>query len=138
VSLAVLQRAPAWVAPAATAAGAAAGCLLVGVVDPNVPGRYPVCPFLALTGRWCPGCGSLRAVHALTRGNLALAFDLNPLFLVLLPALVWSWAAWAGPAFGAPSVPRIRLGVRGPWVLLAAIVAFWILRNLPALAFLAP
>jgi hypothetical protein len=48
-------------APAAVAAGALAAAALVHVVDPNDSGNYPTCPFLALTGRFCPGCGSLRA-----------------------------------------------------------------------------
>src|SRR5690606_29528852 len=49
---------------AVTVAGAAA-TLVVATVSPEEPGHYPTCPFLALTGAWCPGCGSLRALHAL-------------------------------------------------------------------------
>lgn len=59
---------------------------LTGLVDPSRPGTYPTCPFLAATGLACPGCGSLRAMHALTHGDLLLALDRNALFVVVLVA----------------------------------------------------
>ena len=43
------------------------------MVDPNQPGHYPTDPFLAITGLYCPGCGTLRALHALARGDLLTA-----------------------------------------------------------------
>ena len=42
------------------------------------PGHYPTCPFLAITGWYCPGCGSLRAVHDLLHGDLAGAVRPQP------------------------------------------------------------
>ncbi|MGH9578069.1 MAG: DUF2752 domain-containing protein, partial [Terriglobales bacterium] len=53
--------------------------------NPATAGFYPICPFLSLTGWYCPGCGSLRALHQLLHGNLGAAFDLNPLLVVALP-----------------------------------------------------
>lgn len=75
---------------------------LVGLVDPNQPGRYPTCPFLAMTGRYCPGCGALRAVHALVHGRLLHAVDLNAMVvLVALPALAAIFAAWTSRTVSA-------------------------------------
>jgi len=66
----------------------------VGLVDPNQPGHYPVCPFLRITGWWCPGCGGLRCVHALTRGDLRTALHDNVLVLAACTAAVLAWLHW--------------------------------------------
>ncbi len=39
-----------------------AGCVTLAVVDPT--GGPPICPFKAVTGFDCPGCGGTRALHA--------------------------------------------------------------------------
>ena len=57
--------------------------------DPARYAIYPVCPWHALTGWDCPGCGTLRALHQLTHGNLAAAWRLNPLTVALLPVGLW-------------------------------------------------
>ena len=41
-------------APLGTAVAALAATAYVGLVDPNEPGHYPTCPFLALTGQVLP------------------------------------------------------------------------------------
>ena len=83
-----LRLAP--MAPLATACLGIAGLAYVAGHDPNVGGSvYPVCPFHAMTGLWCPGCGMTRATYALLDGNLAAAFSANlflPAFLVLAVA----------------------------------------------------
>ncbi len=86
---------------------------------------FPVCPFHALTGWLCPGCGATRAVTALLHGHLAQAFGLNALFCaVLLPGLViYLLLAWRrGRWFAVPSV-----AVYG---LVFVSLAFTIARNL--------
>ena len=55
--------------------------------DPANSMFYPPCPFRALTGFYCPGCGTLRALHQLLHGHLVAAFWLNPLAALLLPFL---------------------------------------------------
>src|SRR5687768_7002451 len=59
--------------PAATALGVAGAAAYVSVVDPHQPGHYPACPFLAVTGLFCPGCGGLRCAHALAHGDVPAA-----------------------------------------------------------------
>jgi hypothetical protein len=122
-------------APLAVAGAALGACATVALVDPNQPGRYPVCPFLAMTGRWCPGCGSLRGLHALINGLPGQALDLNALMVVAIPFLLYSYAAWALPLLGGPRLPAIRLRPTAGWALLSLIVAFWILRNIPTAPF---
>ena len=124
--------------PALVAAGALAAVGLVGLVDPGEPGRYPTCPFLAATGAYCPGCGSLRALHALAHGRVGEAVGLNALLVLLaVPVLVGIWAAWLRRS--AAGRPRASLAPPGPlWAFLAAVVAFAVVRNLPVGAPLAP
>jgi hypothetical protein len=122
---------PAWAPPAATAAAALAGCVTIGLVDPSVPGRYPTCPFLLVTGRWCPGCGSLRATRALLEGRPLAALDLNPLMVLAVPYLLYSWLAWAAPRMGGPALPVLRPGHRTILGILVLVLVFWVARNLP-------
>lgn len=48
----------------------------------------PVCLTATLTGLPCPGCGLTRAGLALLQGDLALAFELNPLAPLVIPVAV--------------------------------------------------
>jgi hypothetical protein len=123
--------------PLVVAAGAAAAFATVALVNPNEPGHYPVCPFLLVTGHFCPGCGSLRAMHALSRGDLPAALGLNVLTVLALPLLAYWWLRWlARTVTGAPRpAPRHPALV---WGLLALVVAFWLVRNLPVGSALAP
>jgi hypothetical protein len=124
-------------APAAVAAGALAAAALVHVVDPNETGNYPTCPFLALTGRYCPGCGSLRALHALTTGDIGTAVGLNVLAVAAVPLLAYLWLGWT--ARRVRRAPRTSLtDPRWLMALAALVVLFWIVRNLPFGAVLAP
>lgn len=129
---------PARLPPALVAAAAAAGCAFVAVVDPNEPGRYPTCPFLLATGRWCPGCGTLRGVRALLQGDLTRAADLNLLLVLSLPVALSAWLLWALTAWGLRAPRARRLPVPAVGALLAAMLAFGVLRNLPGFAWLAP
>jgi Protein of unknown function (DUF2752) len=123
--------------PALVAASAVAALAWVGSVDPSEPGHYPTCPFLAVTGWFCPGCGSLRALHALAHGDLRGALARNPLMVLTVPALVVWWTTWLVRAV----LVRPRRWVAPAWsiwALLAVVLVFAVARNLPNAAFLAP
>ena len=62
-----------------------AGILLLFFFDPATSGFYPPCLFKTFLGVQCPGCGSLRAAHQLLHGNLAAAWALNPMLMVVGP-----------------------------------------------------
>jgi hypothetical protein len=122
--------------PAAAGLGALAATAFVGVVDPNATGLYPTCPFLFITGAYCPGCGSLRAVHALAHGDVSTALARNPLTVAFVVVLAVMWVGW-----WRRSVTGRPRRVAPAWVLwstLALVLAFWVLRNLPGFGFLAP
>jgi hypothetical protein len=110
---------------------AMAGAVVVlYLFDPETAGFYPVCALHQLTGWQCPGCGSLRALHQLTHGNLAGAWRFNPLLVAVLPMGMW---------LGLREAVRWTLGWRWPgiitrpvigWSLVIVAVVFGIARNL--------
>jgi hypothetical protein len=129
-------RAP-WT-PYAVLAAVAGATAYVAAIDPNAPGHYPTCPFYAVTGYYCPGCGSLRMVHDLAHGHVGQAFGLNPLTFALLPVLAWLWVRWAlAVRHGRPLQAKI-LRPSAAIVFAVVIVVYWVLRNLPAGHALAP
>ena len=124
-------------APLGTALAAITATAYVGLVDPNEPGHYPTCPFLALTGYYCPGCGSLRAVHELAHGHLAAALGRNVLTVAGIVLLAVIWGRWAVRQWQG----RARTTAAPAWatyLLLGVALIFWLLRNLPVGAALAP
>src|SRR4051795_13168531 len=87
--------------PVLLAGGLLAGSVLLHLRDPHRSGSFGVCPWLLLTGTYCPGCGGLRAVNDLTRGDVGAAASSNLLFVVSAPVLVVWWARttadrWSG------------------------------------------
>lgn len=117
------------------AALAAAGCAYVAVVDPNTSSLYPQCPFQAITGYDCPGCGLTRGLHATLRGDLVQAASHNLLLVIVtLVAVVWfalnlirTRRGRTPVRFSLPPSATIAVGL--------AVAAFWVLRNLPAQPF---
>lgn len=124
--------------PLAVGAAAAAGLTVVAVLDPEQPGHYPICPFYSVTDLYCPGCGSLRALHALTNGDVATALDRNVLTVAALPFLALAWFAWLQRS--ATGRPRRSWAAPASWLwtLTVGIIGFAVLRNLSAGAWLAP
>ena len=101
--------------------------------EPHGQPFYPQCGLYVATGLTCPGCGGLRAAHQLLHGNVSAAFALNPLFIVLIPAVGWLLVNQAGrKVFGRPWSPPFQ---HRAWIWLAVglIVGVSIFRNLPNL-----
>lgn len=113
-------------------AAAGAGALgMVALVDPARSHRYPRCIFLSLTGLECPGCGTTRAMHQMLHGDLLHALDLNPLAMVALPWLLWRFGNWM-----VGRTPNSRLAdARWLYALVAVVVVYAVLRNIPAAPF---
>lgn len=91
---------------------------------------FPRCTFHQVTGLLCPGCGGLRATHALLHGELLAAWRLNPLLVASLPVAAWTALALAIERRTGLRLPT-PLAIRRLWVvLLVLIVGFSIGRNL--------
>jgi hypothetical protein len=110
---------------------AAISLVLLRIFDPTTSGIFPPCPLHYLTGLYCPGCGSLRAIHALLHGNLHDAWAMNPLTVVLLPFLAYGLASEALLAWRGRGLPQPMLSAAGIRTLCAVIVLFGVVRNLP-------
>lgn len=123
-----LRQRPLHLAMLAALAVAAGGLC---VFDPATSGIFPPCPLRYLTGWYCPGCGSLRAIHQLLHGNLRAAWAMNPLTVVLLPFLSYGLISSLLFEFRGRGLPEPFL--RAAWIraLCAAIILFGIVRNLP-------
>ena len=97
----------------------------VGLADPHRPGfLFPGCPFKALTGLNCPGCGGLRMTHDLLHGDLSAAVVDNAFVLVGLPLLmIWLVVRWrlGKRLMPAPAIATVAV----------AVVAWTVVRNLP-------
>jgi hypothetical protein len=104
------------------------------IFNPATAGFYPPCLFRALTGYLCPGCGTLRALHQLLNGHVAAAFRLNPLMMLLLPYVGYSGASTAMEMVCGRALPQFFIRPAFIWILLAVILLFWILRNIPFFA----
>ncbi|WP_306322179.1 MULTISPECIES: DUF2752 domain-containing protein [unclassified Streptomyces] len=123
--------------PLGVLGGVALAFAYVGTVDPNEPGHYPACPFLQLTGAYCPGCGGLRSAHAIVHGDVTGALGANALAVVGYALFAVFWTVWAvrsarGRPFGL-ALGRVQL-----WTLGAVVLAFTVVRNLPFGGFLSP
>lgn len=135
------RRRPGWLGPVAVAAAGAAGCAYLVTADPSDGGAFVPCPFHALTGLWCPGCGTTRALHRLVTGDPLGALGMNLLLPVTLVLVGWAWLHWLLVAIDRPRLASpARLPTALWWVMLAVVAVFGVARNLPVepLAALAP
>lgn len=131
-------------------AGALTGPLVLGGIgltaaavlhlrDPHADGSYGFCPFLALTGLPCPGCGGLRAVNDVTRGDLVAAISSNAMAVALVVALTGLWAIWLSQRLrGRREAQMLSVTTPTVVVVVAVIVVFGVLRITPWGAWLAP
>jgi Protein of unknown function (DUF2752) len=113
------------------AASGLAGVVLVFLfmVDPARSGVYPPCLFHLLTGWYCPGCGSARALHQLLHGHLGTALSLNPAAVLVVPLLGGAWVVKARDVVTARPRSAIPISNHWLWLFLGVSVAYWIGRN---------
>ena len=120
----------------------AAGVTVLWLWPPGSGMPYPPCPTRAWLGFYCPGCGSTRALGALLQGRLEAAWSFNPaMVLIGVPAIAW----FAGTALVAAvrnrwPRPGAALPTVAGWAILALLLAYSVLRNVPgeALEWLRP
>lgn len=115
-------------------AGLTAGLVLAGVYFRLDPAQYPFprCPVQWLTGLYCPGCGTQRALHALLHGRIGQAAGFNLLAALFAPVVVVG-AVEIGREWLTGRVRRTSLLYR-PWfgrLTVGLTVLFTVLRNLP-------
>ena len=109
----------------------AAGVVMLRIFDPATSGLFPPCPVRYLTGWYCPGCGSLRALHALLHGDLRAAWAMNPLMVTVLPYLCYGLASQMLLALRGTALPQVVLPANWIRVFAIAVILYGVARNLP-------
>ncbi len=123
-----------WAPLAVTATLAAGAAVVLRHVSPyaaNSP--LPGCPMYALTGLYCPGCGSTRCLYSLVHLDWAGAMAMNPLLVISLPFLLLMLLNTAGVRMRALD-PLMRV-LANPMVWLVVLVGYAVMRNLPWMPF---
>jgi hypothetical protein len=116
------ERSLAWV----FALGAGSALVLAPLV-PRIAPFVPACPFHALTGMPCPGCGSTRALVALVGGDFAAALGWNPVAALAIlggwtvAAIAPLWVLLDGPL---PALAPV-LPARSRWLLGGMLALNW-------------
>ena len=118
----------------AAAVTALAAALVLYAVDPVEGWFYPQCPLLAVTGLLCPGCGTLRSLHALLNGAVAASIGYNPLLWAAAPFALVAAVRHGLARIGLTTAPRPLRAV-SIRIILVVLVGYSILRNLPFFPF---
>lgn len=120
-----------WVLAGGALAGSAFLAGYLYLIDPNNPSNaYPKCPMKAFTGIDCPGCGGLRATHAMLHGDFHSAIDHNVLAVILVPLMAYMLVRWMLAQFDI-ELPRIPWPRWTSWALPIALLLFTVLRAIP-------
>jgi hypothetical protein len=108
-----------------------AGLIFLYAVPPFDSPFYPRCVLFSTTGWHCPGCGTARCLYSLLHGRILQALAYNAMVLFVLPIFVIEGYRIAYASLFRKDAPEVRypaLLLRG---LVIAVVAYWLLRNLP-------
>lgn len=99
------------------------------IFDPSTD-FFPTCPFLAVTGYQCPGCGAQRALHALLHLHIREAFVYNALLVIAIPYFFALYLFSYGTLKRKfPKIHALLTGWKTLLLLFVIIVAFGVLRN---------
>ena len=101
-------------------------CIVLLLVPPGSPHAkwLPKCMFYHVTGLYCPGCGATRALSAMLHGDMKASLHNNLLLFPLL-ALIAVLIVKPGISLKRPVAVAI----------VAVVLVFTILRNIPAAPF---
>lgn len=117
-------------APLGVAAVAVSGAVLLHVRDPRTSSYLP-CPFHAVTGLWCPGCGTTRAFGDLTRGDIVAAASSNVVAVVCVVVAVGVWGLWLRARWTQTPLTVPHPNRAAVAVLFALLTVFTVVRNTP-------
>jgi Protein of unknown function (DUF2752) len=91
-----------------------------------------LCPFRALTGYPCPGCGMTRAFSALAHGEPLRAILYNPLSPILFVAAILVWMSAAATILNLHGIraalARLRPSTQVSYMFLGLMLTWWIVR----------
>lgn len=132
------SRARALAAPVAGGAAVTAATILLHRTGGQGLGPLATCWFHAGTGLYCPFCGSLRGVAALSRGDMVAALQDNAPVMMLLGVAALIWGRRILFALAGRIVDQPRTNRRATLLLATFFLMFAIYRNTGYGAWLAP
>jgi hypothetical protein len=110
--------------------------LLYFFVDARQGDFFPKCPFHVITGLFCPGCGSQRALSSLLHADFLQAASFNILLILSLPFLIYAAIVAIVNAFSKDKLKQpIFYSPLFVKTVLAVVVVFFIARNIPLYPF---
>jgi hypothetical protein len=109
--------------------------VLFFVLNPDQHRIFPRCIFNSVTGYYCPGCGSQRAIHDLLHLNFYGVVNHNFLFIPAFLLILYHYIAPVFNRFFGWKLPNIFYYRNTPWIIFGVVLLFWILRNIPVYPF---
>lgn len=102
----------------------------------NANNILPKCIFYSVTGFYCPGCGSQRALSAIVHGNIISAVHYNFLMVLCLPLVFYSAVVFVLNVFRKKQiVQKIFYSTTFVRIFFVAVIVFWVIRNIPVYPF---
>ena len=100
--------------------------------NPTVSNFFPKCPFHTITGLYCPGCGSQRAIHDMMHLNIFEAINHNALMFFTFTFGIGLYL------YSKKKFSDLIYHPKSPLIIFGIIFLFGVLRNLDEFHFLAP
>jgi len=100
------------------------------IYNPGILSIFPKCPFYSITGLYCPGCGSQRAIHQFLHGHLLEGLKHNFLILILATVLMYDGTIFLLNHFTKKPLNNLLHQSRITKGILIIILSFWVLRNI--------
>ena len=100
--------------------------------NPTVSNFFPKCPFHTITGLYCPGCGSQRAIHDLMHLNIFEAINHNALMFFTFTFGIGLYL------YSKKKFYDLIYHPKSPLIIFGIIFLFGVLSNLDKFHFLAP
>ncbi|WP_152537346.1 DUF2752 domain-containing protein [Aquimarina pacifica] len=100
------------------------------VYNPSTTGIFPACPFHSVTGLYCPGCGSQRALHQLLHLNIIATLDYNALYILGILTFLYNICMRIINRIRKKDYYNYLYHPYTPVIFGVIIVLFWVLRNI--------
>ena len=100
------------------------------IYNPGALSIFPKCPFYSLTGLYCPGCGSQRAIHQFLHGHLLEGLKHNFLIVILATVLIYDGTIFLLNHFTKKPINNLLHQSIITKLILIIILSFWVLRNI--------
>ncbi len=107
------------------------GVFAGGYFNPTTAGFFPACPFHALTGLNCPGCGLTRSFHALFHGDVSTALHFNALLPVYFLFFLYLFVSLGLIVVRGRGLEFRTFSPYAIYGFLALTLVFSVIRNLP-------